>query len=356
MQGIESASRGYILTGDEKHIASYHDGAISIAQHQKALRRLTADNSDQQRRLSTLDTLIAQKSNFLDSVIRLRQRRDMGAAAGEVSTGHGQLIMAQFQDAARDAQRAERALLAARTSEADKLVAQSKFVLILGTILGLLITGAAGLSVHREFLKRGRAEGALRESEEEYRMLLDGVQDYAIILLDPAGRIVTWNTGAERIKGYSAEEAIGRDFSCFFTSSAVKQGVPSEILRITAADGRYEDQGMRRRKDGSHFLAGTHLTALRDGGGQLRGFTDICRDLTETKEAGAKYRGLLEAAPDAIVVVDQASSLWNSAIGMVRVSPCGRMVSTFASSTRIATAMSLGCVAMQASLAPMTAC
>jgi PAS domain S-box-containing protein len=153
------------------------------------------------------------------------------------------------------------------------------------------------------------AEEALRDSEEKYRMLLDEIQDYAIFMLDPQGVVVSWNAGAERIKGYKADEIVGHNFSVFFPPEDIKQGMPEKLVRITATNGRHEFQGMRVRKDGSRFLASIIFIALRDPAGNLRGFSEISRDLSESKESAAKYRGLLEAAPDAMVVVDQSGEI-----------------------------------------------
>src|SRR5580700_5194177 len=150
---------------------------------------------------------------------------------------------------------------------------------------------------------------ALAESEEQYRILLDGIQDYAIFMMDPQGGIVSWNAGAERIKGYKADEIVGRNFSCFFPAGEIERGRPEEILRVTAASGRHEEQGVRVRKDGSHFLASVTFTALRDPVGNLRGFSEISHDLSKRKDSEARYRGLLEAAPDAMVVVNVAGEI-----------------------------------------------
>jgi PAS domain S-box-containing protein len=145
--------------------------------------------------------------------------------------------------------------------------------------------------------------------EEKYQMLLDGIEDYAIFMLDPQGLVASWNAGAERIKGYTAEEIIGHSFSCFFLPEDIKRGRPEEVLRMTAASGRHVERGMRVRKDGSRILMSVTFTALRDAAGNLEGFSEISCDHTESKEAGAQYRGLLEAAPDAMVVVNQAGEI-----------------------------------------------
>lgn len=158
-------------------------------------------------------------------------------------------------------------------------------------------------------VRRRLTEDALRESEERYRMLIDGVHDHAIFMMDARGQIISWNAGAERIKGYRADEIVGKNFACFFPAEDIERGRPEEVLRLTALSGRHEEQGMRVRKDGSRFLAGLTFTALCDSAGNLRGFSEFSRDLSESKEAGAKYRGLLEAAPDAMIVVNQLGQI-----------------------------------------------
>jgi PAS domain S-box-containing protein len=164
---------------------------------------------------------------------------------------------------------------------------------------------------------RRRTEEPLRQSEERFRLLVDGVKDYAIFMLDEEGRVTTWNLGAERIKGYGAEEIIGKHFSIFYTDEDVERGYPEEVLCLAAADGRYEEEGIRVRKDGSTFWADVVITALRDEAGNLRGFAKVTRDITERKEAEERERLLareqtarewatdtLESISDAFYAVD----------------------------------------------------
>jgi PAS domain S-box-containing protein len=124
-------------------------------------------------------------------------------------------------------------------------------------------------------------ELALRDNEAPFRLLVEAVQDYAIFILNPEGLVNTWNVGAERIKGYKAEEIIGRHFSCFYPEKDVRSGKPQWELVIAAKEGRFEDEGWRLRKDGSRFWANVIITAIKDGSGKLLGFAKITRDFTE---------------------------------------------------------------------------
>src|SRR5712692_6104464 len=130
--------------------------------------------------------------------------------------------------------------------------------------------------------------------EEPLRLLLDSVKDYAILTLDPSGRVTSWNAGAERIKGYRAEEIVGRNFSCFYPDADIKAGKPERELAEAARVGRFEDEGWRVRKDGSRFRASVVITALRDEEGRLRGFGKVTRDITERKHSEDAIRALNE--------------------------------------------------------------
>ena len=127
----------------------------------------------------------------------------------------------------------------------------------------------------------GEAKIALRKSEERFRMFVDAVQDYAIFMLDEQGHVSSWNTGAERLKGYGVSEIIGKHFSVFYPEEDLRAGKPQRELEIASKEGRLEDEGWRLRKDGSRFWANVIITALRDETGRLVGFGKVTRDYTE---------------------------------------------------------------------------
>jgi PAS domain S-box-containing protein len=139
--------------------------------------------------------------------------------------------------------------------------------------------------VTRDLSERKIAEEALRRSEERFRLLVQGVTDYAIYMLDPEGRISNWNMGAERIKGYLADEVVGEHFSRFYTEEDRAAGLPNIALETAAREGRFEREGWRVRKDGTQFWANVVIDAIRDAQGNLIGFAKVTRDMSEKKEA-----------------------------------------------------------------------
>jgi PAS domain S-box-containing protein len=123
------------------------------------------------------------------------------------------------------------------------------------------------------------------QTDESFRLLVESVRDYAIFMLDPTGHVVTWNLGAERIKGYKADEIIGRHFSSFYLAEDAASGICEAELLEAQQNGRIEAEGWRLRKDGSRFWASVVITALFDEDGELRGFAKVTRDITERKRA-----------------------------------------------------------------------
>jgi PAS domain S-box-containing protein len=136
------------------------------------------------------------------------------------------------------------------------------------------------------------AKGGWQDERDQFRLLVESVVDYAIFMLDPQGVVMTWNAGAQRIKGYNADEIVGKHFSIFYPGAEARRGKPEYALRVAADEGRYEEEGFRVRKDGSTFWASVVITALRGDGGELVGFAKVTRDLTERRKS-EDQRGML---------------------------------------------------------------
>jgi PAS domain S-box-containing protein len=157
-----------------------------------------------------------------------------------------------------------------------------------------------------------RTEMRLRDNEEGFRLLVEAVKDYAIFMMDVEGRIMSWNRGAELLKGYRADEIIGESFSRFYTGPDRQSGRPSRLLKVAAERGHVEDEGWRVRKDGSSFWANVIITALYDGRGQLRGYAKITRDLTEKRRIEEQLRTSIETLEEAkrqLVELNEVKSL-----------------------------------------------
>ncbi|MHB8067737.1 MAG: PAS domain-containing sensor histidine kinase [Desulfobaccales bacterium] len=165
------------------------------------------------------------------------------------------------------------------------------------TIIGYLLIGTDNTA-------RKQVEEELRWTEESFRLMVRSVTDYAIVMLDPEGRVESWNAGADRIKGYRSEEIIGQHFSRFYLREDIQSGKPQRDLDVVAAKGQFEDEGWRVRKNGSTFWANVAFTAIRDQDGNLRGFAMLTRDLTELM----KIEATLTQAKDAAEAANRAKS------------------------------------------------
>jgi PAS domain S-box-containing protein len=243
------------------------------------LRVLTADNQRQQQALDRLTPAVKISMSANDD-----QPGNPESVSARLKAG------AQVQTTLADMKQEEQRLLAQRLQAAHRSSIRAKLFIVMGNGMALAFLLLSAVVVQRELQKRSDTQEALSKSEEKFRLMVSAVKDYAILMLDLEGRIASWNDGAERIKGYRAEEILGHHFSRFYLPEDVSNGKPANILETARRDGRVEDEGWRVRKDGTRFWADVVITALRDEKSQLRGFGKVTRDLTDKREAEEELR------------------------------------------------------------------
>ncbi len=220
--------------------------------------------------------------------------------------------------------------------EIDSYQMEKRFVQKGGEIVNAmlsvsLVRDAEGRPIHfvsqiEDITQRKRALEKLRQSEERFRLVVEGVNDYAMLTLTSEGNIASWNAGAERLKGYREEEIIGRHFSIFYPPETVASGLPAKELKEAAEKGRYEDEGWRVRQDGSRFWASVILTPIRDEAGELRGFAKITHDLSERRSAASRLSDIVSL---------QKAVLDNVAYSIIATDPSGNITVFNAAAERL---------------------
>jgi PAS domain S-box-containing protein len=309
MQTVESNTRGYLLSGDESFLEVYRAAVVKAEKDQTMLRNLTADNAGQQRKLDALATLAYQQFQLANQVLGLPPKNGLGAATDVIQSGSGKAIMDDFERVAGQMRDEELRLLALREADAKRCLTQAKTALALGTILGLLITSVTGGSLLRE-----NSEG--KDSGAKYRGLLEAAPD-AIVVVNEGGEIVLLNVQAEKQFGYSRDELVGQK-----VKNIIPEGFAERLIADgtrTAAEALAQQIGtgielVARRKNGSEFPIEIMLSPLESAEGTL--VTAAIRDISIRRAAEkhlgqmeGRYRGLLEAAPDAMVVVNQGGEI-----------------------------------------------
>jgi PAS domain S-box-containing protein len=284
VQDAERGQRGFIITGDSGYLAAYRTGIVEIPPALAAMQRLVVDEPEQQERLLQLEGQIDIKLDELKRSFEARQTTGFDAARAIVATNVGFEAMNKVTSLISAAIATENSQLAERQAFLRDTQRIGTNVRVAATVLAFFVTMLGGVLLSRSTLRTIRSQAAMQESEERFRMLLSGVRDYAIFMLDPQGRVITWNEGAERIKGYRQEEILGSHYSRFYPPEEVRAGLPDRLLKIASADGRTEVVAWRIRKDGSRFWANVLITALRDERGNLRGFVKVTRDMTEQRQ------------------------------------------------------------------------
>jgi PAS domain S-box-containing protein len=320
----EGAVRGLLLTGRAEELEPYSpardraDGAL------RALLALSHDSADAQAQIDTFARLARERLDNLGRVVDAYRAGDRARALDILAAGRAGSDELRALAGARKAVLDQR--IDALTADRERIVGSALAANAIAalTAIGILVFFAVitarhlsrrhrleqkiqssnleleGLvakrtqelehtaaSLRAELAHREQQEQMLRESEERFRLLIAGVKDYAIFRLDPQGYITSWNAGAERIKGYSADEIIGKHLSIFYTQEDRNAGAPHHALQTAMKEGKYEAEAVRVRKDGTRFIANVMLDALRDDRGRLVGFAKITRDVTERHQQQA---------------------------------------------------------------------
>ena len=228
----ESSQRAYLLTGDNPFLQDSRNAQGALAAWEGQIHDLTRDNPEQQQRLDILFPLIEKRFALLNNRIALRQKGGLEAAARAVATQEGRTLTRSIWERFNELRVAENQLLAEREDSLAHYTKLSLWAIVVGVVIACAIGTTALKLLSLTFARRKKIEGKLRESEELHRSMVENVKDYGIFMLDAKGRIISWNIGAQRIKGYQPGEIIGKHFSIFYPEEVVKSGFPEKELFV----------------------------------------------------------------------------------------------------------------------------
>jgi PAS domain S-box-containing protein len=290
----ETGQRGYILTGDPSYLEPYARAAPNLLGDIRQLQETTKAGAQDAAAFATLYQLAERKLSELQQTIDLKQKGEDAAALAQVRGGSGKELMDRARAIMANLFLAETRRVVENQSYAAQMDELLQFGIV-GAVLVLIVLAALGLrAIRDQFQELVRSHSAAEAANRRFQLLVQGVTDYAIFLLDPQGNVTNWNSGAVRIKGYTEDEIIGRHFSQFYTAEDRAKEVPARALAMAASEGRYEAEGWRVRKDGSRFWASVVIDRIDDPSGGVVGFAKVTRDISERREAQQR----LEAARD----------------------------------------------------------
>jgi PAS domain S-box-containing protein len=283
VENIESSDRGFVLTGNESYLDSYRATKLNAEQDEANLRSLTMDNPRQLIKLPTLEKLFAQKIQFMEMAISLRRSRGLAAAADAIQGGEGKRIMDLYRTGIGEMRDEELRLLVLRDADAKRRLGQTKAILILGSVLGLLIATVAGWSVQRDISGRILAEEALREGEERFRTLANNISQLAW-MADEKGYIFWYNQRWFEYTGATLEEMAGWGWQKVHHPDHVQQ-VVAKISKCFQIGEVWEDTFPLRGRDGNYCWFLSQAVPIRDPEGKVLRWFGTNTDITERKQS-----------------------------------------------------------------------
>jgi PAS domain S-box-containing protein len=307
MRSVEASYREYVITGNPAIADAFHTSVGNVQLDVDTFRDLTVDNSVQQAQIPALEKLTAEQAQYGEAAIALRQSRGLDAAAESVRSTQDQQVMTRFLRLFSDLKAEELRLLAVREADAARRVRLIKEMLVFGTLLGLLITVAAVWSVDRDHAALLLAQDALVEGEGRFRALANNIPQLAW-MADERGSIFWYNDRWFDYTGTTLDEMAGWGWKKVHHPDHV-QAVVDKITHCFKTGEIWEDTFPLRGRDGSYHLFLSRAVPIRDPKGKVLRWFGTNTDISASEESGAKYRGLLEAAPDAMVVVNQSGEI-----------------------------------------------
>ena len=282
--GVQTVVGGFVITGREDFLAPYHDALGELQNDERTLRRLTADNPRQQERLTTLEDIVRQRVAFSEETLVLQRHRGSAAAAALISTGSGQEIMKRFGSVLGALEREERDLLTQREAHARAQTARTFFILPVATFIGLGVLLTVLFFLNSEANERREAEATSRLAAEIVKSTSDAVMTKTL-----GGIITSWNPGAERIFGYTAQQAIGQPVQMFIPPECADE--EKKILTKIGRGERVEHfETMRLRKDGRRANVSVTVSPIKDNAGRIAGAANILHDISERKQVADALR------------------------------------------------------------------
>jgi PAS domain S-box-containing protein len=306
----EDARRGFVMTGDRTLLIDYDDTVQNLPQHLERLKALTADNPKQQQKLIELQPLIPARLALLNDSIQLQQQDPSAPEKQLEFTRQGEVLTDRIRSLLDDMEQEENRLLRERSRVSAARQHKARMILVLAFLVASMMLVSLFLLMSSEVTRRTWAELQARDNEEKYRLLVNGIQDHAVIRVDLEGRITTWNMGAERLFGFRSLEILGEPFHRLYNTC--ESDTPQRHLNTALEHGHVTDECQQVRKDGTQFWATADVTLLRNEQGEPRGYAVITRDITERRrqreeieQREAQLNAFFSNAPVGLAIIDK---------------------------------------------------